>query len=347
MRKLGLLFILVLILAISCTKNPSGPTAPPSSLVYMPFYSNKVFVIDSSQDKIVDSIEFSFPIGEINLSSNGKVLYVQKGYNYPCYPNCPDSIIEVDVKTKAIRYEGENSSLFPTPDGKYLVSIVRYSRLKGSNKWFKLFSALTHQVVYESNLELTTRPTFDSQQSLLYMVTQDNKILVFDYKRLQIVRFLDALDKKGFQNAFDILYSELDNRLYFSALDTNFFSYLGSIDTKLDKIVVTEQVGVNAPYYPYWGEGFLFASPSTKKIYLLSWCLCGSIPEEVPYNLFTFSQDTKKIISELGIINADISPFALKILPGGKRAYIGHSFGSIWTSIIDLEQNKIVGYISR
>ncbi|EQB62586.1 MAG: hypothetical protein RBG1_1C00001G0165 [candidate division Zixibacteria bacterium RBG-1] len=338
-RKLSVVLVVVLICLVNCTKNPSGPTSPESSLVYLP-HLDKVFVVDSSQDKILDSMKFNFYISDLNLSPDRRVLYLQKvEYRHPCRPPCPDSIVEVNVNNKTIIYEGENSSLFPTPEGRLLVST--YNGLK-------IFSARTHQIVYEDNLVVTTRPTFDSQYPLFYVGMADKRILVFDYQRLQIVRYLDALVDKKFPPIFDILYSEIDNKLYFSSYFSpslndsfiTFTSYLGNIDIKRDRIITMEQLNSS------WGEGYLYSSTVTKKIYDLCWCFCVAIPELIPFSLFGFSTNTQEIVSELDLYNASLAPFSLKVLEGSQKAYLVDSWsGNI--AIIDLEQNKIVGYISR
>src|SRR4030067_3566066 len=200
-------------------------------------------------------MKFNFYISDLNLSPDRRVLYLQKvEYRHPCRPPCPDSIVEVNVNNKTIIYEGENSSLFPTPEGRLLVST--YNGLK-------IFSARTHQIVYEDNLVVTTRPTFDSQYPLFYVGMADKRILVFDYQRLQIVKYLEALRGKQLPPIFDILYSEIDNKLYFSSdfstNDTPFTSYMGNMDTKRDRLITIERLDTYEPW-GYWGEGYLSSS---------------------------------------------------------------------------------------
>lgn len=311
---------------------------PESSLVYINAYS-KILVIDSSQDKIVDSIKFDFPIWGLNLSLDRKILYIQKGYDYHCYPNCPDSVVEVDVNSKKIRYQGENSSLYPTPDGKFIVS---------SRKGLRIFSTFNHQVVFNNNLEVTTRPTFDTREPVFYAGTADNRILVFDYRSMQIVRYLNAPTDKKIPKIYDLLYSELDNNLYFSTfiglIETSYTSYLGSIDIRRDQIITTERLDLFSAW-GYWGEGYLYSSVATKKVFLLS-NYYGAVFECIPFNFFGFSITSQKIVSELELGDTF---WGVQILDSGLKAYV-LSAGFGWCGpngilIIDLVQNKIIGTI--
>ncbi|OGC79321.1 MAG: hypothetical protein A2145_02540 [candidate division Zixibacteria bacterium RBG_16_40_9] len=339
MKKLFPLLVLLLLGVLTCTKNPSGPTTPESSLVYVNVYS-KILVIDSSQDKVVDSIKFDFPIAELNLSADRRILYIQRGYDY-CYRNCPDSFVEVNVSSKAIRYQGENSDLFPTPDGKYIVS---------TRNGLKIFSTFNHQIVYENNLNVTTRPTFDSQYPLFYVGMADKRILVFDYQRLQIVKYLEALRGKQLPPIFDILYSEIDNKLYFSSYfstnDTPFTSYMGNMDTKRDRLITIERLDTYEPW-GYWGEGYLSSSKALQKIYLLSSTYGAVIPEFIPYNFMGFSITSRKIVSSLGVYNYFAGFSGVQIFDDGTKAYIigmgGYNLYGIL--IIDLVENKIIGTI--
>jgi len=108
MKKVFLTLIFLWLLVSTCTKNPSGPAFTEDTLVYIPFY-NKVFIIDSSKDQIVDSMEFNFNIHNVNFFPSKGTLYIQKSY--------PDTtlFVEVDVKTKELKYSGSNSSLYMTP----------------------------------------------------------------------------------------------------------------------------------------------------------------------------------------------------------------------------------------
>lgn len=330
MRKLILLVLLLLIALYNCTKNPVTSIAHKDSIVYIPS-GNMVFLIDSSNDQIIDSITFDFRIKDLNLSPDKRILYLQKDY--------PDttSFVEIDVKSKTVLYEGGNSSLYHTSDGKYLVST------SGS---LRLFSATTHEVIYQDTLEVTGRPAFDSRNSVFYVAMKDNRILVFDYARMRIVKFLYALTDKKIYRIFDLLYSEIDNRLYFSANTiTQFpfeklYSYIGSMNPKSDKIIKVEQIG------PNWCAGFMYNSLATQKILSLSGCcICIVIPESIPFKLFGFSQISQEIISELDGSNAAFVPFGLRVLDEGRKAYIVDDWAG-GVIIVDLVQNKIVGYIN-
>ncbi len=328
MKKLYLLFVLLLV-GLTCTKNPSGPKVLKSTIVYLPFW-NEVFLLDGSKDQIVDSIKFDFYISDLNLSPNQKVLYLQKDY--------PDTgvIAEIDLDSRKIIYEGKNSSLFITPDGQYLISTLGGLRL---------ITAKTHEIVYQNPVEVTGKPTFDSRLPVFYIAMRDKRILLFDYQKLQIIKFLNALLDKTIPPIFDILYSEIDNKLYFSTqcyysiIDTSYSSYFGSIDAKRDLIIPLDKLS------SYWSGGNLYNSSATQKIYVFSGCcLCVVIPESYPYNLFGFSVNTQKMVSELGLSSWRFERSGFQILEGGEKAYSIHSWYG-YISIVDLVQNKIVGTI--
>ncbi len=281
-------------------------------------------MIDGSNGQIVGSIKFDFYIRNISLSSDRRVLYLQKK-EYPY-----NDFVEVDINSRTIIYKGQNSSLYHTPDGRYLVS---------TSQGLRLFKASTHEIVYEDTITVIGRPTFDSRNSVFYVAVKDNRILVFDYARTRIIKFLYALTHKKFRTVFDLVFSDIDGRLYFSAYDSLYASYLGNLNTNSDRIITSEKLD------PPWVEGFLYSSPVTQKIHLLAACYCQVIDKGAPYKLFSFLQTTQTIISELEIWNVYFGPFAMYVLEGGRKAYIKTLGGSL-ISIIDLEHNKIVGYIS-
>ena len=202
-----------------------------------------------------------------------------------------------------------------------------------------MFGTKTHDLVYENVDEYVTRPAFDSRLPLLFIALKEGRILVFDYASLRIVKFLSALTDKKFRAINDLLFSGVDGRLYFTAMVSLDEFYLGIINIEMDKITTLENLG------PWWHLGHVFNSVSTNKVYVLSTCICAAIPELIPFNLFSFSQSSKKITAQLELYNAKFGPFGLQIINDGKRAYVGNRF-SLSIGIIDLIENKFVGYIS-
>src|SRR4030067_856352 len=117
MRKFLLLFTLFLIWGVNCTK-PTGPISDRGDIVYVitemyPDGYSRVLFIDTATDSLADSLLLPYDIFGMGVSPDGSILYIGSG---PAANR-----LEIDTKTKAIKYQGPNTGV-PTPDGRYLVS---------------------------------------------------------------------------------------------------------------------------------------------------------------------------------------------------------------------------------
>ncbi|EQB62582.1 MAG: hypothetical protein RBG1_1C00001G0161 [candidate division Zixibacteria bacterium RBG-1] len=245
MRKFLLLFTLFLIWGVNCTK-PTGPISDRGDIVYVitemyPDGYSRVLFIDTATDSLADSLLLPYDIFGMGVSPDGSILYIGSG---PAANR-----LEIDTKTKAIKYQGPNTGV-PTPDGRYLVSPFSSD----------FFDARTHELVYQAD-SLTPRFSspvsagrhFDPQRKLFYGTLPNRpkgEIGVFDYRRFKLVKIINT----QFSVA-DLVVTHAGDKLYYCLAP--FFS---GIDLKTNESLPIYRLGGN-------GISYLGIRPNDEYIY--------------------------------------------------------------------------------
>lgn len=335
MRKLALALSLLLLWGINCTK-PTGPVSFRGPIVYAvtdqyPDNNSRVFYIDTATDSVVDSLLIPYQCYSMGVSSDGSTLYIGVS-------GLPFNGMEIDTKTKAIKYFGPNTGV-PIPNERLLV-----------NPWTSdFFDAFTHELVYKAD-SLTTPLTgflnigrrFDTKRKLLYgpLPNTPHKIGVFDYRRFRLVKVIDvvALGARKLPTGNAVVTFDGD-KYYYSVPLFAPYEYFVGIDLRNNRLVA-EHIVI--------GGGLLDITPLNNNIYmtdpggyLIPPSPTGLVQIYSPiWERFLTPIDITKEPNPCDSIVLLRSTDRIAISPDGRKAYLS-MWGEGSIMVIDIPSNSV------
>ena len=332
---LRIFLILFLLWAVNCTK-PTGPVSSVGPIVYAitdqySDYNARVFYIDTATDSVVDSLLIPYDCYGLGVSDNGSTLYIG-------IRGLPFNGMEIDTKTKAIKYFGPNTGV-PIPKERLLVNPFSSD----------FFDAFTHELVYKAD-SLTTPVfgflnmgrRFDTKKKLLYgpLRNSQHKIGVFDYSRFRLVKVIDVekLGARKLPTGNSVVTFEGDKYYYIVPLFPPYEYFVG-IDLRTNQLVA-EHIVI--------GGGLLGITSLNKNIYITD---PGGyfIPPSPTGLVQIYSPVLERFLTPIDITKESnpcdsivqlVVTDMIAISPDGRKAYLSMWYqGSIM--VIDIPTNTV------
>lgn len=155
---------------------------------------NKVFIVDTNTNAIVDSVG-GFQQDMINLkaSKDGEKLYV---VTTGVYDKGKIHVIDVRSRTPLLLLDDVETDVFIAPDGQ--VFAIVYER-HAPDAYLGRIDPRTDEVAFFDTLDiwfgLSTDQTvaFDTSRSLLYGINSDEKLFAYNYREQRLVRTYDNI----------------------------------------------------------------------------------------------------------------------------------------------------------
>lgn len=341
----GLLFIF---LFSYCKKKPTEPPPGPKSYMLYALNQNEgcVYVIDTSADTLVDTICIGNPpYGNmlLGISPDGSILYIYSSEHHAFY--------EIDTKTKEIKYKGSNSSVYISPDGKYLFT----SGCGPSGKGIGIIDACTHQVVYSDSAHKIGpfSLVFDKNAPLVYGAIRTGEVGVFNHQTFTWERTFEiALSEyDGVKPKFSALILSPDGKTLYFTGSFSFYGVFGVYDITGDSLKFEYSVLLDY-LHSLFRVAHVATSVDGRYVYITDpggYYLWPPHPYgeiwvfDTQANDFVSPISTDTIKTEYKDYEGPFSTCDIVVSPDGKKAYV-----SDWVCIvfvIDLQQNKITHLI--
>jgi len=304
-----------------------------------------VYEVDTNTATVVDTIYFGDPpFGTmlLGISPDGSILYVYIPEHHAFY--------EIDTRTKEIKYTGSNSSVYISPDGKYLFT----SRCGSSGKkGICVIDACTHQYLcYDTTYEIGPfgSLTFDRKSPRVYGILDLGGVGVFNYQTFSWERTFEIVSSEyeGIKLGLSALILSPDGKtLYF----TGGFSSIGTFgvyDLTEDSLVFEYHV-LLAPEHSLFQLAYLAISPDGRYVYVTDpggYQLWPPYPEGEIWVFdtqdYTFSFISTDTIVPPGLAGS-MATCDIEVTPDGKKAYVSDWWYTI--VVINLETNNIIDTI--
>ncbi len=244
-HKLSKMAILIVILSIclfqSCEKDcPVCPSTEPGAYyVFMADDSiddlGKIWIIDSSNDSLIDSMQTRIFIRDMVISPSGNFMAI--GFSF-------DSIFVYDLSNKEIisKFEsydisGSNSLIFDHTD-QYL--IVRPSTGKIIGK----YDISNGQLVAQDSVTMTLNGRA-TNNSFIYGITgtyDSTDYVLYNYETMSIEKKCSMLRANGDNiNVYGLTMSKCDEYLYLIVWPNRIFKYAIESDSIIDSVTIVSQ----------------------------------------------------------------------------------------------------------
>lgn len=327
-------FLAVMFLFLAgCKDSGVGPIiqTTQSYYLYAANYSfDQVFVIDTSNNAIVDTLHGFGSVWDITATRSGRKLYVTTRQG-PV--NWPGAVYSVDPVTKSKRQIlAKAADIYLEPWG---VPLIVISTPYDSMRQLGTIDTLTDAISIFDTLNILDSGhnyealVFDPKSTILYTWTNHGRLFSYDYGTKRIGRYYNSV---GFP-LLNMAISTDGRHIYFAngpVLDV-------TRDSVVDEI----------PAYNESTLGSLALSPDGQYLYLTD---PGKplLPEPVPSGkIRVFQTNTNSPIGFIDVNEAagQANTMTDRMIIGsnGRKAYVSGGFSDVFE--IDLESNQVIGIV--
>ncbi|MCK4256449.1 PD40 domain-containing protein, partial [candidate division WOR-3 bacterium] len=316
--------LMIAFLAVNCSKK--SPIEPENEYGYFLYVGNwagnEVYVIDTDNYVVVDTIGgFEDYISSLAITQDGRKLYVSTR-NGPA--NSPGKVYSVNTITKETFLAlNEYGDVYVAPTG--IIFVIVAGKMG-------ILDPLSDIVNFIDTLDIIDRGyannhynvAFDKSSSLMYGITSNNKLFVYDLKEIEVIRTINMSSVP-----LHIVLSPDGKTLYFTGAPNVFVVF----DVEEDSVVAVFSMNQ---------LGSVAISPDGRYVYITD---PGSylIPEPIPSGkIYVFDTSTNTLIEDIDISEAlgeCIITDEIIMTPDGRFTYIANWLDKVIA--VDLDRKVV------
>jgi hypothetical protein len=283
----------------------------------------KVFIVDAQTNAIVDTIGgFRYEVYDVAVAKDGGILFVCTRSGTI---NAPGEIYSVFLshRSKSLLYSGLGSVFVSAQGDAFLVSNGRIGKIDPGGTTVSFFDSL--DIIDDGGYNYQS-VAFDANKPLLYVVTNESRLVAYDYHARSVVR-----NYQGLYNVVHIITSKDGNTIYATMAPARCVAF----DLQRDSIMRSAAANLAGSLALSANEGQLFVTDPGGYL----------IPEPAPSGTVSvFDPTTLDLIGDLDV--KKIAPYGVSwqtdqiiILPDNEKAFVGNATTAVY--VVDTRQLQV------